>query len=404
MKKKMKAFFTMNRHANEGFTLVELIVVIAILAILAGVAVPAYSGYIEKAERAADDQLLGTLNTAFAAACAFNGESNYGRNDNPSITINAGAVESNALNTANNAINLSFEEFFEGGVFKTYTNLYYDAANGMFTAKVTNNMFADIFGGLDLGDYVGKVNSSTFGTIGADGLVERLDVVTGLAADLLGTEGTAALALQDSLLPGLMQAMGYNPEVEAEYDAFWAMLDEKTEGMTDEEANAYTNNLLANYAVLQVAGSTAGKDADTLLTDMKTNMNPNDIANMIKGGGESSKEGAAQAAMVYAMYTAYANGLPDGDEKTAALNNLKDMDSFVAALTATELQEDSNFMKYLDNDDGKGQAEKDMEGFIAAMNIINSSTKDNPDATLELLENGYNNQDLINAMQGLLTK
>ena len=76
MKKKMKAFFTMKRHANEGFTLVELIVVIAILAILAGAAVPAYSGYIEKAERAADDQLLGTLKTAFAAASAFNGESN----------------------------------------------------------------------------------------------------------------------------------------------------------------------------------------------------------------------------------------------------------------------------------------------------------------------------------------
>ena len=35
---------------NEGFTLVELIVVIAILAILAAVAVPAYSGYITKAK------------------------------------------------------------------------------------------------------------------------------------------------------------------------------------------------------------------------------------------------------------------------------------------------------------------------------------------------------------------
>ena len=112
MKKKMKAFFTMNRHANEGFTLVELIVVIAILAILAGVAVPAYSGYIEKANRAGDEQLLSAVNAAFAAACALNGESNYGRNDNPSITINAGAVASNALNTANDMIDASFEEFF----------------------------------------------------------------------------------------------------------------------------------------------------------------------------------------------------------------------------------------------------------------------------------------------------
>ena len=49
---------------NGGFTLVELIVVIAILAILAGVAVPAYSGYIKKAEQAGDLQILSTVNTA----------------------------------------------------------------------------------------------------------------------------------------------------------------------------------------------------------------------------------------------------------------------------------------------------------------------------------------------------
>ena len=47
-----------------GFTLVELIVVIAILAILAGVAIPAYSGYIAKAEQAADLQTLSAVNTA----------------------------------------------------------------------------------------------------------------------------------------------------------------------------------------------------------------------------------------------------------------------------------------------------------------------------------------------------
>ena len=49
---------------NGGFTLVELIVVIAILAILAGVAVPAYSGYIAKAEQASALQILSAVNTA----------------------------------------------------------------------------------------------------------------------------------------------------------------------------------------------------------------------------------------------------------------------------------------------------------------------------------------------------
>ena len=50
--------------SNGGFTLVELIVVIAILAILAGVAVPAYSGYISKANEAADYTMLDTVKTA----------------------------------------------------------------------------------------------------------------------------------------------------------------------------------------------------------------------------------------------------------------------------------------------------------------------------------------------------
>lgn len=49
---------------NGGFTLVELIVVIAILAILAGIAVPAYSGYIKKAEQAGDLQMLSPIATA----------------------------------------------------------------------------------------------------------------------------------------------------------------------------------------------------------------------------------------------------------------------------------------------------------------------------------------------------
>ena len=59
---------------NGGFTLVELIVVIAILAILAGVAIPAYSGYITKAQDAKIVTELDAIQTAAQAANAKYGD------------------------------------------------------------------------------------------------------------------------------------------------------------------------------------------------------------------------------------------------------------------------------------------------------------------------------------------
>lgn len=63
MKKKLQRFFTLTRQ-EAGFTLVELIVVIAILAILAGIAVPAYSGYVTKANQQADITLISEIEHA----------------------------------------------------------------------------------------------------------------------------------------------------------------------------------------------------------------------------------------------------------------------------------------------------------------------------------------------------
>ena len=66
----MKKFIKKMIKKTEGFTLVELIVVIAILGILAGIAVPAYSGYLKKANEAADITTLDAVKTAVVAATA----------------------------------------------------------------------------------------------------------------------------------------------------------------------------------------------------------------------------------------------------------------------------------------------------------------------------------------------
>lgn len=53
---------------NKGFSLVELIVVIAIMAILVAVAIPTFAGFINKANKASDDQFMADAEYAVVLA------------------------------------------------------------------------------------------------------------------------------------------------------------------------------------------------------------------------------------------------------------------------------------------------------------------------------------------------
>ena len=188
---KAKRFFTLNAANHEGFTLVELIVVIAILAILAGVAVPAYSGYIKRAEKAGDLQIVGAINEAFAAACMVqnldarqisSATLAWGGTDNKCVTGIASA-SGNGVDAAK--LNGDFLMFFAGN-----TNTQFKALANKLAFR--NGVFGDAAADFE-GSYNGKpisVNgkdveaylNSNWGKVATNDVLNLVGSVTGAAS------------------------------------------------------------------------------------------------------------------------------------------------------------------------------------------------------------------------------
>lgn len=375
---------------NGGFTLVELIVVIAILAILAGIAVPAYSGYIKKADKAADLQLLAAVNESFQAACVSEGTT-AAAIKSASLTWNGAKVVGISSPAE---LDSAFKMFYagnEGTEFKVLANKLV-FANGVFAEMGSGlaNVMDALLGDTTLSASIQAVKDSAFHTIGYDKLAGQIDNASGMMAELGADETSSFYNLLNSAAnqETMLSFFGSEEEVMALGLQKVEMLkkDPAYAGKTDEELSAIAmNQMLANTAVLTAAQNSTAVN-DTFISNL-ANGSAIDALRATTDGGEATADTVAQAAFAYAMYTSYKNS--KGEDVSGEVNLLD---------VYNTLESDDFKNNYMTS----AQFTADKDGYMGAMDLI-SAGANNSDGNVanDILLNGFNSSELVALMQGL---
>ena len=301
----MKPFM---RSSKAGFTLVELIVVISILAILAGVAIPVYSGYIKKANEAADQQLLAAVNTAFGAACLENGR------DRRSLSAAASLADGKLESVA--PYNDSFMRYFAGNEnnkFKVFASLVYNRADGVFKGYGEGEQisyaysYTDSTGTVHSGTLsvdAAQLNSylgSTWDEMGATALTGKIDYLATQAAAQFAAGGGAMLNTDAGFLSFIAND-GYDWDGYIERLKTGSATEADQAAVTAAQAkwNALSETEKANALVFYTASMADEIDVDTIVSGLKNGTAPLETLTNPGAGGL-----VANGAVEYALLVAY---------------------------------------------------------------------------------------------------
>lgn len=332
---------------KAGFTLIELIVVIAILAILAGVGTAAYTGYMEKAHKAADDTLIAAINRAAATAVLeANGKDMMELADGKLIsnaTKGQKNITVNDRNTNDTQVGVAFAKYFAGNeeaALKWYGSLKF--VNGMFVGveSVMN-------GGLNGTDGVADAfNASSYSNLGVAGVTQMVDTLAGALADY----------------PALSRVTSTG--------AFGKTLDKL--GIDPAKADTQT---MANAAVFYVADYTSQLDS----ADIWTHIVDSDLETWLQTdanlGLDSDDAKFLSTALQYASATAYAYSDSASQAEREAIANANPQNRGEAMLVIQNATSGLGYIDYLTDDAaGAKNGMNDFNAFYEVMKSIDQST------------------------------